>query len=202
MQQHRWARRRVLLASAAVAVFAVAALVVALLVFRENRQSAPSASQTAATTRSATNGCDQAVAGWTTDVQDGGNSLVSGKITDVRTERHDCHDRVVFDMSSAEDVGYRAAYVPLVRKDASGMPVEVAGGAFIQLSIDAWVGEPVPTDFGPVTDWQSLRQIKFAGSFEGITRYGIGVDHKVPFNVSRLPGTDGKFLRVVVDIAH
>lgn len=201
VQQHRCGRGRVLLA-AAVAVFAVAALLAALLVFRENRQSAPSASQTEATTQSATNSCDQAVAGWTTDVQDGGNSLVSGKITDVRTGRHDCYDRVVFDISSAEDVGYRAEYVPVVRMDASGKPVEVTGGAFIQLSIDAWVGEPVPTDFGAVTDWQSLRQIKSAGSFEGITRYGIGVDHKVPFNVYRLSGTDGKSMRVVVDIAH
>ena len=143
VQQHRCGRGRVLLA-AAVAVFAVAALLAALLVFRENRQSAPSASQTEATTQSATNSCDQAVAGWTTDVQDGGNSLVSGKITDVRTGRHDCYDRVVFDISSAEDVGYRAEYVPVVRMDASGKPVEVTGGAFIQLSIDAWVGEPVP----------------------------------------------------------
>ena len=184
-----------------VAVLTVAALLAALLVFRENRQSGPSASQVQTTTQSATTSCDQAVAGWT-DVHDGGNSLVSGKITDVHTGRHDCYDRVVFDISSAEDVGYSAAYVPVVRMDASGKPVEVAGGAFIQLSIDAWVGEPVPADFGPVTDWKSLRQVKSAGSFEGITRYGIGVDHKVPFNVYRLPGTDGKSMRVVVDIAH
>jgi hypothetical protein len=200
--QHRSGRRQVLLATAAVAVLAAVALLAALLVFRDNRQLAPWANATEPATQSATDNCDQGVAGWTTDVQDGGNALVSGKITNIRTGRHDCCDRVVFDITSAEDVGYRAEYVPVVRMDPSGMPLELAGDAFIQLSIDAWAGESVPTDFGPVTDWQSLRQINSAGSFEGITRYGIGVDHQSPFNVYRLPGTDGKSMRVVVDIAH
>ena len=191
-----------MLATAAVAVLAAVALLAALLIFRDNRQLAPRANVTEAATQSATDNCDQAVAGWTTDVQDGGNALVSGKITNVRTGRHDCYDRVVFDITSAEDVGYRAEYVPVVRMDPSGMPVELAGEAFIQLSIDAWEGESVPTDFGPVTDWHSLRQITNAGSFEGVTRYGIGIAHQAPFNVYRLPGADGRSMRVVVDLAH
>src|ERR1700760_1932735 len=77
--QHRSGRRQVLLATAAVAVLAAFALLAALLVFPDTRRPAPWANATEPATQSATDNCDQAVAGWTTDVQDGGNALVSGK---------------------------------------------------------------------------------------------------------------------------
>lgn len=54
-------------------------------------------------------------------------------LTDVRVGRHDGFDRVAFEFRGALP-GYRVVYVqPPILQDASGLPVTIAGSAFVQL---------------------------------------------------------------------
>lgn len=147
--------------------------------------------------------CSKVVQNWDVSRRVGKGSLSSGQIVDVRYGQHDCFDRIVFDIDSNDVVRYSAEYVPEIIGGGSGEPVEIAGNNSIQLVIGAQVSsDRTPADFGPVDDWNALRQIKRVSSFEGITTFGIGISKEVPFNIFHLPGKDGKSMRIVLDIAH
>jgi hypothetical protein len=134
----------------------------------------------------------------------------------TRVGRHDCYDRVVFDVNGPQAVGLVARYVPVVRADGSGKPVPVAGRAALEVIVRApilgtddsghqpWrpiprVGESLVTP-PAIAGWSSLRAVKFAGSFEGQTTVAVGVRERLPFRafVTR----DGAYQHVVLDIAH
>lgn len=135
-----------------------------------------------------------------------GGSLSTAPITNVRAGRHTCFDRVVVDISGSAN-GYSASYVPVVTQEGSGLPVALKGGAFIQFTIldPTYNTSYVPT-YSPsnpanvvnVTGWQTLRQVAYAGSFEGYTTFGVGVRARLPFRVFVLTGPT----RIVVDVAH
>lgn len=59
---------------------------------------------------------------WSTGLQEAAGSTTDALYL-VRAGRHECFDRVVFDINGPADVGYFAQYVPLVRADGSGAPV-------------------------------------------------------------------------------
>jgi hypothetical protein len=134
----------------------------------------------------------------------------------VRVGQHPCYDRVVFDVNGPEAVGYVVRYVPVVRADGSGEPVPVAGKAALEVVVRAPVlgtdsqghqpGAKVPgigEDFvspGRLATWRSLRQVAFAGSFEGQTTIAVGVRTRLPFRVF-VTGDRG-YRHIVVDIAH
>jgi hypothetical protein len=135
-----------------------------------------------------------------------GGSLSTAPITNVRAGRHDCFDRVVIDISGSAN-GYNAQYVPVVTREGSGQPVALNGGAFIQFTVFApaynMSGAPTynpsnPANVVNVTGWQTLRQVAYAGSFEGYTTFGVGVRARLPFRVFVLSGPT----RIVLDIAH
>jgi hypothetical protein len=119
-------------------------------------------------------------------------------ITGVRVGRHACFDRIVIDVAGPV-TGYTATYVPTVTADGSGNPVNVPGGAKIQLvirhpsNITATPGASVAN----VAGFPTLRGVIAAGSFEGITTFGVGVRARLPMRVFTLqsPG------RVVIDVA-
>jgi hypothetical protein len=129
----------------------------------------------------------------------------TGAITDVRTGRHACFDRLVIQVSGDAD-GYFVRYVRRVRQDGSGTPVPVRGGARLEVIVTA---PPIPTDSwflpnGELLDprgYRTFRHLAWAGAFEGQSTFGLGVRARLPFRVFTLDGP-GTGSRVVVDVAH
>ena len=164
----------------------------------------------------AQNGASCATQAWGTGSR-GGSTVMSGApLYLVRVGEHDCYDRVVFDVNGPEAVGYAVRYVPVVQADGSGQAVPVAGAAALEVVVRAPIrgtdsqghqpGTSVPVaghDFvSPrrVAAWSSLRQVAFAGSFEGQTTFAVGVRGRLPFRV--LVTGDRSYRHVIVDIAH
>jgi hypothetical protein len=120
----------------------------------------------------------------------------------VRAGRHECSDRVVFHLNGPDPVGYSVRYVDLVREDGSGRAVPVAGQ-----DSHGYVGkvlaEPRADFYTPaqLASWSSLREVRYAGSFEGQTTIAVGVRARVPFHVVTLLDSSGHYRSVVLDIA-
>jgi hypothetical protein len=125
----------------------------------------------------------------------------------VRAGRHECSDRVVFHLNGPDPVGYSVRY---------GRAVPVAGDAALQVVINApalgqdshgYVGkvlaEPRADFYTPaqLASWSSLREVRYAGSFEGQTTIAVGVRARVPFHVFTLLDSSGHYRSVVLDIA-
>ncbi|MCZ2836473.1 AMIN-like domain-containing (lipo)protein [Modestobacter sp. VKM Ac-2985] len=135
-----------------------------------------------------------------------------GTVTDVRAGQHPCFDRLVVDLAAVGDTGYDVRYVDQVGAQGSGTPVPVAGGAVLQLVVraPAYDGSRTPTylpDRTQVVDVgaaRTLRQVAWAGSFEGQTSLAVGTRARLPFRVFVLAGAPGHpdGARVVVDVAH
>ncbi len=129
----------------------------------------------------------------------------SGVVVDVRAGRHGCFDRLVLDVEGDLD-GFFVRYVPAVRRDGSGEPVPLRGGARIEVTATAPVD---PTDdfflaAGEIVDvsrYRTFRQVAWAGSFEGHTTVGLGVRARLPFRAFIVDGP-GDRSRLVVDVAH
>lgn len=151
---------------------------------------------------------------WGTSTKAAGpEAPIQAEIYSVRTGRHDdqCYDQITFDINGYGPVSYVARYVRVVGADASDQPVPVKGGAALQVTIRApdfassghqpwrkpWLVGQVLFESG---QWHSLRQIKFAGSFEAHTTFAVGVRAKQPFEVSTWQ--DGTTLHVIVKIAQ
>lgn len=136
----------------------------------------------------------------------------------VRAGRHDCFDRVVFDINGGAAVGYSVSYVPVVTTEGSGTPLPVPGTATLDVVVRApelgfddqghapgrILANPGDYLYGPsqLAGWTSLRAVRFAGFFEGQCSFAVGVRAKVPFRVFTLLDPDGAYRHVVVDIAH
>ncbi|WP_158853103.1 AMIN-like domain-containing (lipo)protein [Saccharothrix deserti] len=127
-----------------------------------------------------------------------------GFVTDVRSGRHECFDRLVIDTSLVEG-GYYVAYTDEVRFVGSGEPVPLRGGAKLFVStyspsydenFDPTYQPANPAEVVDVTGYETFRQVAWAGSWEGTTDLGLGVRARLPFRVFTLPN------HVVVDVAH
>ncbi|MDQ3611280.1 MAG: hypothetical protein M4D85_06675 [Actinomycetota bacterium] len=149
------------------------------------------------------------------------NPLYSGRqvVLDARAGGHRCFDRFVVEFGPHEPAprgvtpGFHVGYVPRLHADGSGKPIALKGGAALQVIVharayDEDTGHPtIPVDRAgdvivPVGGaFRTLRQVKYAGTFEGQTTFGLGVRARLPFRVFRLPGP-GSRTRVVVDVAH
>lgn len=131
-------------------------------------------------------------------------------VTDIRTGRHTCYDRMVIDVPGAAGgrLGYSVRYVDRLYQDGSGRTVPVAGGAVIEVRVtapayDPATGAPVypgragrPLPGVDLSGHRTFRDARFAGSFEGDTQVGLGVRARLPFRVLPVAG------RLVVDVAH
>ncbi len=138
--------------------------------------------------------------GWDTSPDATETQLVRGSIVSVRYGRHDdnCFDRMVIEVATTEQVGFHVQYVDVVRHDGSGTPVPVAGSATLQVAVDA----PSATPLTPsVFHWSALREVRSAGSFEGMSTYAVGVAAKTPFAVYHQPTNNGHML-VIIDITY
>ncbi|MEU4536037.1 hypothetical protein AB0G15_14355 [Streptosporangium sp. NPDC023825] len=124
-------------------------------------------------------------------------------VTGARFGEHKGFDRVVIDLKG-DLPGYTARWVPKLIQDGSGDPVDVKGGAYLQLTItpavahteagkSTWTGGPIfQAKLGNV---QNVVKI---GDFEGVVSVGLVLDRKAPFRVLEQKSPN----RLVVDIAH
>ncbi len=123
-------------------------------------------------------------------------------VTDIRSGRHECFDRLVIDLSGDS---YYVRYTDEVTQIGSGEPVPLRGGAklFVMAYSPSYDENFDPTytpadldEVVDVTGYRTFRQVAWAGSWEGTTDLGLGVRALLPFRVFTLPG------RIVVDVAH
>lgn len=154
--------------------------------------------------------------GWGTGAVTDGLAMSTAPLYLVRVGRHACFDRVVFDVNGPEAVGFDVRYVPMVKAAASGSPVMVAGRAALRVVVQApflgtdsqghqpWRSPPAVGDDlvtkAALAEWASLREVTFAGSFEGQTTIAVGVGQRLPFRV--FVTASAGYRHVVIDIAH
>ncbi|GAB3147714.1 hypothetical protein GCM10027258_41520 [Amycolatopsis stemonae] len=153
-------------------------------------------------------------AGWRTDARTS-DPMSRDALYLVRAGRHACFDRVVFDVNGPAAAGYAVRYVTVVTSDPKGGPLPVPGGAALEIVVRApalgtdesghqpgrvlaAVGDTLVSTPG----WPSLKAVRFAGSFEGLSTFAAGVRAKLPFRVFTQLGPQDQVRRVVVDIAH
>lgn len=122
-------------------------------------------------------------------------------LTDVRTGTHEGFDRVVFDLGGGGRAGWFVRYVDEARAQGSGDPVDVAGGAVLQVDL-SHTGYPEDTGVafydGPrrLDGATVVAEIVLTGMYEGQTQLFFGVSEERPFRVHALEG------RVILDILH
>jgi hypothetical protein len=134
--------------------------------------------------------------------------LQAGPVTNVRSGRHTCFDRLVVDLKGKAP-GYTVRYVPQVVADGSGKVIPTRGGARLQVTVNAPSYTPSgAVSYAPrnksevvnVSGYTTFRQVVWAGSFEGYSSLGIGVRARLPFRVFTVQ--DATTSRVVIDVAH
>ncbi|GAA5112529.1 AMIN-like domain-containing (lipo)protein [Haloechinothrix salitolerans] len=136
------------------------------------------------------------------------------RLFQARIGQHKCFDRVVFDIDGTNKPGALVRYVDVVRADGSGEPYPVAGDAALEVIVRASIsGYPESTGtFGrpgnrlytadELRDWRTLREVRFAGFFEGQSTIALGVRENLPFRAFTLVDADAGISKLVVDIAH
>ena len=137
-------------------------------------------------------------------------ALSDAPLTEVRTGRHDCFDRVVFEFDgtvTGYSIGYGETYT-----EGEGLALSpyTAGGALLRVSLRAPAYDDehlatVPYRVGDhvanVLRYQTLRDVVFGGSFEGYSTFAVGVRARLPFRVLVLAGP-GTHSRIVLDVVH
>lgn len=155
-----------------------------------------------------TQACD--TTGFATSVP-GDTALSRLIVSNARVGQQSCVDRFVIEMSGDPSItpGYQVRYVPQVLQEGSGTVVPLRGRAFLHVGVGAPSSDQagqatyVPANRAEVADvsgYNAFRQVAWAGSFEGMTTFGIGVREQLPFKVSVLT-EDGR-TRLVLDVAH
>ncbi len=131
-------------------------------------------------------------------------------LTGVRAGAHPCFDRIVVDLSSQlSHRGFRVGYVRAVEQDGSGDVVSLRGQAKLRVVVGAPAhdanGRPTyvprhPPELVRSSSLRAVKQVAWAGSFEGQTTIGVGVDRARSFRAFVLDSTTGPD-RLVIDIA-
>ena len=161
----------------------------------------PSTSVTETTPTTTTCAPDAIVpACWNTEPDTGGTALKPGDTTTVDGltvygNTGAAYNTVVIKLDGLAHAKFDARYVTSVSQDGSGKPVSVQGSSVLKLVVYAPAGVDA---FGQQPLFQSLpaskmalREIKYAGSFEGQTTFAIGLDHRVRFAVMSDSAQDG-----------
>ena len=131
-------------------------------------------------------------------------TMVGSQVRNVRAGEHACFDRLVIELGAGREPGYRVEYVARIIQDPSGRVIPVRGGARLHIVVLAPVraGFPVSSrHLVNVTGFRTFRQVVAAGSFEGITSFGLGVRVRLPFRVFVLNGPRAHH-RLVIDVAN
>lgn len=198
MNIHHITPKTILAALAIMAVPAVAIAAPAVV-------GSSSAPRTASTATVAAASCPT---GWGS-LPEANSRMTQAPVTNVRTGRHACFDRLVVDIRGRAP-GYDVRYVKNVYTDGAGFLVPLRGGAKLQIVVRApSYSSTGATTYRPanakeltnVSGYSTLRQVASAGSFEGQTTIGLGVRARLPFRVYTLAGP-GSNTRLVIDVAH
>ncbi|MBO3745179.1 hypothetical protein J5X84_03795 [Streptosporangiaceae bacterium NEAU-GS5] len=124
-------------------------------------------------------------------------------VTGVRFAGHEGYDRVVVDLDGAP-TGYQARWVTQIVQDGSGDPVNVKGGAYLQITLtpaNAHDESGEPTWKGGkkvMTRLPNVIAVVNNGDFEGVVSIGLALDHKAGFRVIQQSSPT----RLVIDVAH
>lgn len=139
----------------------------------------------------------------TKDVEVEGDPGEAVLVKTVRFADHGPFDRVVIDLGG--DVSsYSVRWVDELVQDGSGEPIEVKGGAYLQVTLkpaNAHSDDGTPTwTGGPIfqASLGNVQNVVKTGDFEGVVGVGLVLDHRAPFSVTELTGPD----RLVIDVAH
>lgn len=132
------------------------------------------------------------------------STVPRASIADVRVGRHDGYDRVVFEFDAGIPQTVIEAVLPPFFQDASGLPLEVAGSAFLQVTMtgasrvspDGVVTYDGPTDFEPGFD--QLVQLVEGGDFEAVSTWYLGLHGGGCIRVLTLADPS----RLVIDVEH
>ena len=135
----------------------------------------------------------------TTPVERSRSSRPAPALVSVRTSRQNGFDRVVFTFGDAVP-GYQVRYVAQV-DDQAGRPLPLRGQAFVAVAFEPArahdAGGAATFRTAALTpDYPSLRQVRFAGDFEGRVSFGLGVADRGGFRVAEL----GDPARIAIDI--
>lgn len=127
-------------------------------------------------------------------------------LTNIRAGRHNCFDRLVFDVRGGNVTGYWVQYKTVIAETANGHIVPLRGGAKLSVTVHTpaydSMGRPTyryangGSELVNVNGYRTFRQVAWAGAFEGESSVGLGVRARLPFRVFTLPG------HLVVDVAH
>jgi hypothetical protein len=144
-------------------------------------------------------GSGQRAAFRTTPVERTRPSRPPPELVSVSTARRLGYDRVLFTFRGGMP-GYEVRYVAAVRDEAD-RPLPLRGASFLAVAFEpALARQPggAPTfDAGTInTDYPRLRQVRFAGDFEGRVSFGVGVAGRPGFRVTELTRPN----RVAVDV--
>ena len=126
-------------------------------------------------------------------------SRTAPELVSVRTARRAGYDRVLFTFRGAMP-GYQVQYMPLV-EDEAGRRIGLRGPAALAVAFEPARGRhpdgATTFEAGTLTTpYPSLRQVRFAGDFEGRVWFGVGVAARGGFRVTELRGP----ARVAVDV--
>ncbi|MGW1605668.1 AMIN-like domain-containing (lipo)protein [Streptomyces eurythermus] len=161
----------------------------------------------AGTATAATTGTAACPTGWGSGDK-GGVAAGAVPLETIRSGRHDCFDRLVFDVPGGGTLGYSVRYVDRLHQLASGDYIPVGGGAVLDVRVGAPAYDPAsgapaypgragrPLPGVDVSGYSTFRDTRFSASFEGETQIGLGVRARLPFRVIQLPD------QLVVDVAH
>ena len=125
-------------------------------------------------------------------------------ITNARTGRHDCWDRLVIDLNGTPPSGYHVRYVDSYQAFTYGPGLSVTGGAVLQVRAyaptTAWsTGQHIvtPSQFSS-GGYRTFRDLVYGGGDQYNNDFGLGVRARLPFRVFTLTSPS----RLVVDVAH
>jgi hypothetical protein len=126
------------------------------------------------------------------------------QITDVRVGTHDGYDRVVFEFTSGLPDAVIQGVLPPFYADASGLEIQVAGNAFLQVTMnqaskvdpDGRVTYSGPTKFEP--EFDQLVQLIEGGDFEAVSTWYLGLEGGGCYRILTLEAPS----RLVIDIEH
>jgi hypothetical protein len=126
-------------------------------------------------------------------------SRTAPRLVAVQADDRDGYDRVLFTFDGSMP-GYQVRYVPQVN-GPGGRRLPLRGEAFLEVAFEpAQARDPDGTaTFSPTTvtpGSPALRQVRFAGDFEGRLSFGLGVAGRGGFRVSELHNPT----RVAVDV--